>query len=147
MRYAPLDAGTEALLERCLFVAVGIDSSLLPTTELDKIPNRKSATMSTMLRFGRKMRLPSTIEIKHDLTMMATADALAAALKGQECSAIDFAEIMKELNIKYHVSRDRANMLLSRFGPGRSEVMEAAKSLNERKVQYNFRNTRPKDFA
>lgn len=103
--------------------------------------------MPTMLRFGRKMRLPSTIEIKHGLTMMATADALAAALKGQECSASDFAEIMKELNIKYHVSRDRANMLLSRFGPGRSEVMDAAKSLNERKIQYDFRNTRPKDFA
>lgn len=91
--------------------------------------------MSTMLRFGRKMRLPSTIEIKHDLTMMATADTLAAALKGHECSASNLVEIMEEINKRYYISQDTANMLLSRFGPGQSEVMEAAKSLNERKDQ------------
>lgn len=103
--------------------------------------------MTTMLRFGRRIRLPSTIEIKRDLKMMATADTLAAALKGQECSASDFAEIMEELNGKYHVSRDRVNMLRSRFGPIQSAILDAAKSLNARKHQYNFRNTGPEDLA
>ncbi|WP_456016565.1 hypothetical protein [Methylorubrum populi] len=103
--------------------------------------------MPTVLRFGRKIRLPSTIEIKHSLTMMAAADTLAVALKEQKCSASDFLELMEELNKKYHVSRDRANMLLSRFGPGQSEVMKAARSLNVRKDQYDFRNTGPKDSA
>lgn len=91
--------------------------------------------MFTILRFGRRVRLPSTVEIKHKLTMMASADALAAALEDQKCSASDFVEILRELNIKYNVSRDRVHMILSRFGPGRSEMMEAAKSLNERKHQ------------
>ncbi len=103
--------------------------------------------MSTELRFGRKMRLPSTIEIKRELTMMAAADALAIALKEQECSASNFAEIMEELNIKYHVSRDRANMLFSRFGPDQLNVMEAAKNLNERKHFYDFRSHGPYDLA
>lgn len=103
--------------------------------------------MATILRFGRKMRLPSTFEIKRELMMMVKADAIAAALKAQECSADDFADILEELNIKYQVSRDRVNMLLCRFGPGRSEAMEAAKSLNARKHQYDFRNNGPKDFA
>lgn len=103
--------------------------------------------MATILRFGRKVRLPSTFEIKRELMMMVKADAIAAALKAQECSADDFADILEELNIKYHVSRDRVNMLLCRFGPGWSGAMEAAKSLNARKHQYDFRNNGPKDFA
>lgn len=109
--------------------------------------NVGTEVMATILRFGRKVRLPSTFEIKRELMMMVKADALAAALKAQECSADDFADILEELNIKYHVSRDRVNMLLCRFGPGRSGAMEAAKSLNARKHQYDFRNNGPKDFA
>jgi len=103
--------------------------------------------MSTELRFGRKMRLPSIIEIKRELTMMAAADAIAIALKGQKCSAGNFAEIMGELTVKYHVSRDRANMLFSRFGPDQLNVMDAAKSLNERKNLYDFRSHGPYDLA
>lgn len=109
--------------------------------------NVGTEVMATILRFGRKVRLPSTFEIKRELMIMVKADALAAALKAQECSADDFADILEELNIKYHVSRDRVNMLLCRFGPGRSGAMEAAKSLNARKHQYDFRNNGPKDFA
>ncbi len=103
--------------------------------------------MSTQLRFGRKMRLPSTIEIKRELTMMAAADTLAIALKGQKCSARNFAEIMEELTAKYRVSQDRANMLFCRFGPDQSKVIDAAKSPNDRKHLYDFRNHGPKDLA
>lgn len=103
--------------------------------------------MSTTLRFGRKMRLPSTVEIKHELTMMAAADALAIALREQKCSDSEFVEIIEEVQIRYHISRDRANMLLNRFGPKQMNVIEAAQSLNERKHLYKFRNHRPMDLA
>lgn len=109
--------------------------------------NVGTEVMATILRFGRKVRLPSTFEIKRELMMMVKADAIAAVLKAQECSADDFANVLEELNLKYHVSRDRVNMLLCRFGPGQSGAMEAAKSLNARKHQYDFRNNGPKDFS
>ena len=38
-------------------------------------------------------------------------------------------------------------MLLNRFGPKQTDVMEAAQSLNERKYLYNFRNHGPMDLA
>ena len=46
--------------------------------------------MASSFRFGRRMKLPSTVEIKHELRMMMLADSIdalqreAAALKAAE---------------------------------------------------------------
>lgn len=37
--------------------------------------------MADLYRFGRRVRLPSTVEIKHELRMMILSDSIAALQK------------------------------------------------------------------
>ena len=73
--------------------------------------------MSTQLRFGKKLGLPSLSEITHELRMMAAADRLAAAATGQERALI-----VNELARKHKLTTDRAQMLADRFGIGHLEL-------------------------
>ena len=58
------------------------------------------------LRFGRKLSLPSTIAIKHQVRMLmaqfevkkAEAEARAEAFRGQPCLAVPFAIPPTEIN-------------------------------------------------
>ncbi len=88
--------------------------------------------MTTPIRFGRKVPMPSTIEIKHDLRLMATADAIVAATADAPHSAEtdeQLAAIVGDLAVKHGLSRDRAAMLVARFGIDRQALEGAAQDL------------------
>ena len=93
--------------------------------------------MTSPIRFGRKIPMPSTIEIKHDLRLMATADAIAAATAGEAQgadSAARLAAIVGDLATKHGLSPDRAMMLVARFGIGRQALEGAGQDLRASKT-------------
>lgn len=71
--------------------------------------------MSKLIRYGRKIPLPSTAEIKHELRLMAAGETLT-----HSASADDRALIVQDLACKHGISEDRAWMLVDRFGIGQS---------------------------
>ena len=87
--------------------------------------------MTNPIRFGRKIPMPSTIEIKHDLRLMATADAIVATTaEGRSADSDEqLAAIVGDLAAKHGLSHDRAAMLVTRFGIGRDAVEVAARHL------------------
>ena len=92
--------------------------------------------MNKLIRFGRKIPMPSTIEIKHDLRLMATADAIVAATHDQPPTADtveQLTHIVGDLAAKHGLSRDRAAMLVARFGIARETLEGAAQDLRASK--------------
>jgi hypothetical protein len=87
--------------------------------------------MSNLIRFGRKIPMPSTIEIKHDLRLMASADAVVAASDEPQTAEMreQLAHIVGDLAAKHGLSRDRAAMLVARFGIARDTLEGAAQNL------------------
>ena len=88
--------------------------------------------MSSSIRFGRKIPMPSTIEIKHDLRLMETADAVLAARAGDAPGARGddrSAAIVDDLIAGHGLPRDRAVMLVARFGIDREALEGAARDL------------------
>lgn len=71
-------------------------------------------------RFGRKMRVPPTAIIKHELRMMAANDALIETLSADGRSPEEVGEIIGTLISKYHISRDQAYTLMDQLGIDRS---------------------------
>lgn len=71
--------------------------------------------MADRKRFGRKLRLPSTIQIKHDLVEMGRADTLLFDLRKQSCTAKELSSIIDGLIAEHHLSRARAKMLINRL--------------------------------
>ncbi len=67
--------------------------------------------------FGRRIRLPSKLGIKHDLMLMAAADALAHSLKNQNCNPIELSEIMDEMRKSYNISPQIKQMIMDRVEP------------------------------
>ena len=84
--------------------------------------------MSKPIRFGRKIPMPSTVEIKHDLRLMEAADAIVAGTPEQRNA------IVGDLATKHGLSHDRAMMLVSRFGIGRDALEGAAQDLRASKA-------------
>ncbi len=80
--------------------------------------------MSKLVRYGRKIPMPSTIEIKHELRLMAAADALSHAATPEEIG-----HIVDDLAAKHGLSSERAAMLVERFGIGRQTLEGAAQDL------------------
>jgi hypothetical protein len=67
--------------------------------------------MSTLIRFGRKVPLPSTAEIKHDLKLMESADAIVATLGDAPMTPqleADLAHVIGDLAAKHGLSRESA---------------------------------------
>ena len=92
--------------------------------------------MTNPIRFGRKIPMPSTIEIKHDLRLMETADAIVAATAGTPRDADteqQLSAIVGDLAAKHGLSRDRAAMLVARFGIDRHTLEGAAQDLQTSK--------------
>lgn len=80
--------------------------------------------MNASVRFGRKLAVPSTAEIKHELRMMAAADALFDAEQ-----TISLRHVVGDLAVKHNISRARAQMLVDRFGTNRASLESAAQDL------------------
>ena len=89
--------------------------------------------MANTSRFGQKLKLPSTAEIKHELRLMGAADALVTA--GQEryevnnLTAGQTTELVGDLAAKHGMSADRARMLVERYGIGRHTLDGVAHDL------------------
>ncbi len=80
----------------------------------------RTAAMSNATRFGRKIPMPSTVEIKHDLRLMEAADAIVAGTAEQRDA------IVGDLATKHGLPHDRAMMLAARLGIGRESLEGAA---------------------
>ena len=75
--------------------------------------------MSNLIKFGRKVALPSTILLKHELSLMAAVDDLSkAGLWDAAAGPTDDAlrDVAGELARTHGLSIDRATMLVDRFG-------------------------------
>ncbi len=95
--------------------------------------------MQRETRFGRLTRLPSKAEIKRDLRMMSAADTLVASLSKQSGTREELAGIITGLIDQYHISPDRAHMLIDRFGRTQPALANAGSELMARKQGYSER--------
>ena len=69
--------------------------------------------MAVSTRFGRRLPLPSTADLKHELRLMAAADAII----GSEALSPQQRETMAgEVAAGHGLSIDRVRMLIDRFG-------------------------------
>ena len=90
--------------------------------------------MSRLLRFGRKLAIPSTIQIKTDLRMMDAADTLATDDSAEPMSDSDRRHAAGDLAVKHGISIERAVMLVDRYGAARHALEAAAQDLRVRKT-------------
>ena len=74
-------------------------------------------SMSNVFRFGRRLPLPSTAEIKHELRLAEAANRLVEA-----SSDVERDQIVGDLTRLHGISPDRAQMLADRFHVGRVSV-------------------------
>ena len=82
--------------------------------------------MSNATRFGRKVPLPSTVEIKHDLRLMEAAAAIVAGTPEERSAIID------DLAAEHGLSREQATKLVTRMSTGEG-LEEAARDLRASK--------------
>ncbi|WP_336492475.1 hypothetical protein [Methylobacterium nigriterrae] len=72
--------------------------------------------MERSMKFGRKVPMPSMVQIKHGLKMMAATDALVGAVREKNFTPEELSQLITELTEKYGIPPDRARILSSRFG-------------------------------
>lgn len=78
--------------------------------------------MAQDIRFGRKLRVPATSVIKHQLRMMSATDSLSERLRADERSPSELGLEIGDLVARYGLSTDRAHMLMDRSGIDRSHL-------------------------
>ena len=71
--------------------------------------------MRVAMKFGRKVPMPSAVQIKHDLRMMTATDELAAALQTNDCTPDEIEGIIAGISEKYGIPSDVAQQLTSRI--------------------------------
>jgi hypothetical protein len=81
--------------------------------------------MLTQKRFGRKVPLPSSMQIKRDLQEMHHAETLVEALGNFGVSKKDFRVMIAELLINKSISSNQARMLTIRYDPGTTGISVA----------------------
>jgi hypothetical protein len=81
--------------------------------------------MRSNMHFWRKVPLPSIVEIKHELRMMAAADTLANAVNSKDCTSEELAQIIEDLSASYKFPLDQGQMLLSRLESNRAVAAPA----------------------
>jgi hypothetical protein len=84
-------------------------------------------------RFGRKMRLPSTVEIRRDLAAMTKVDALVDVLEKQGGTSEELAAVVASMIDEHEISPDRAQMLINRFGRRKAALATPAGDPDMRK--------------
>ena len=73
-------------------------------------------------RFGRKIPLPSTTEIRRDLILMTKVDAIVRTMKNEFRSSEDLAAAISGLIDENQISRSRAKMLINGYGRGKAAL-------------------------
>ena len=94
--------------------------------------------MADRTRFGRKQRLPSTIQIKHDLVEMGRADTLMCELRKQSCTVEELNRVIGGLIAGHHISGDRAKVLIDRFVRKTAMLPSADYDLESRKHDHGI---------
>jgi hypothetical protein len=89
--------------------------------------------MLSQKRFGRKIPVPSTMEIKRDLVLMSKIDALIDTLEKEGGSSEDLSAIVARLVDEHQISSDRARMLIDRYGRRKAALATAGQDLDMRK--------------
>ncbi|SFF27338.1 hypothetical protein [Methylobacterium sp. 13MFTsu3.1M2] len=71
--------------------------------------------MLNQKRFGRKISIPSTMEIKRDLMVMAHADTIVKSFKSRGLTRDEFGEVVSGLVADGLLLLERAQVLTLRF--------------------------------
>jgi len=87
--------------------------------------------MVNQKRFGRKISVPSTMEIRRELVNMAHADTVVKLFKGRGVTRDEFEKMVSGLVADNLLSPNRAQILTLRFG--RTEP-ESASLVDDRGV-------------
>lgn len=82
--------------------------------------------MFNQKRFGRKISVPSTMEIRRDLVEMARADTLVESVKGCGVSRDEFATMVSALVGDHLLSPSRGQALTHRFERAQPGTASAA---------------------
>ncbi|MHB2204908.1 hypothetical protein [Methylobacterium sp. CM6257] len=85
--------------------------------------------MLVQKRFGRKVPLPSKMEIKRDLILMGKADMLVEDFNKGGGSKEDINDLIMRLVDEHHISSDRAQMLINRCDRGRAAPANASEDM------------------
>ena len=81
--------------------------------------------MQRSTRFGRKLPIPSTAFIKHELRIMMATDTLSQRLKSQDKTDQQLGIMIGGFMDTYGISSDRAYMLMDRMKVDRSLLRHA----------------------
>ena len=76
-------------------------------------------------RFGRKIPLPSTMEIKRELVLMSKTDEIIDKFENDGGGSEELAAIVAGLIEEHHISSDRAQMLINRYGRSKAALATA----------------------
>jgi hypothetical protein len=76
-------------------------------------------------RFGRKIPLPSTMEIRRGLEAMAQADTIVAALRARATTKEEFATLLADLIERKVLTPDQARRLSDHFSRIGSDTASA----------------------
>ena len=76
-------------------------------------------------RFGRKIPLPSTMEIRRDLELMTQADMIVKAFKARSATKEEFAMLLSDLIDKSVLSASRARMLRDHYQRNGPDIAHA----------------------
>ncbi len=92
--------------------------------------------MKNTIKFGKRIPLPTTVQIKHELRLLAAADDLVAAglwdVPLSQPTDAALSAVAKDLARTHGITLDRAEMLVAHFGSNEHTLRNAADALQTR---------------